>query len=223
MKYFEPIFEIFYLGSVFYMSLKMIFAGKNDKLMRLFGVMGFTLGAGDSFHLIPRIYALLTTGLEANAAALGIGKLITSITMTLFYAILIRIWEIRFDKRENKGIRVFAGILVVSRIILTLMPQNKWTLYNAPLNWGIYRNIPFTLLGVLIVYLILKEAAKYKDETFKKIGIGIIISFACYLPVVLFANTYRLVGILMIPKTMAYLWIVYIGYREMNKRVNSTN
>ncbi|MCY6370173.1 hypothetical protein [Clostridium ganghwense] len=219
MKYFEPIFHVFYLGVVFYMSLKMISAGKNNKLIKLFGVMGFTLGAGDSFHLIPRIYALLTTGLEANAAALGIGKLVTSITMTLFYAILIKIWEIRFDIKENKGIRVFAGILVASRIILTLMPQNQWTLYDAPVSWGIYRNIPFTILGVLIVYLILKEAVKYKDEAFKKIGIGIIISFACYLPVVLFATTYRLVGILMIPKTLAYLWIVYIGYREMNNMV----
>lgn len=197
------------------MSIKMISAGKNNKLIKLFGLMGFTLGFGDSFHLIPRIYALLTTGLEANAAALGIGKLVTSITMTLFYAILIRIWEIRFNIKDDKGIRFLAGILVVSRIILTLMPQNKWTLYNAPVSWGIYRNIPFTILGILIVCLILKEAAKHKDQVFRKIGIGIIISFACYLPVVLFATTYRLVGMLMIPKTLAYLWIVYIGYKEI--------
>lgn len=217
MKYLEPIFDLFYLGAVFYMSFKMISVGKNNKFIKLFGVMGFVLGAGDSFHLIPRIYALLTTGLEAHALSLGIGKLVTSITMTLFYVILIRIWKIRFNIKEGEGIRVFAGILVVSRIILTLMPQNKWTVYNAPVSWGIYRNIPFTILGILIVYLILKESAKHKDEVFKKIGIGIIISFGCYLPVVLFTNTYRLVGILMIPKTLAYLCIVYIGYKEMNK------
>jgi hypothetical protein len=62
MKYFEPIFNIFYLGAVFYMSLKMISVGKNNEFIKLFGVMGFVLGAGDSFHLIPRVYALLTTG-----------------------------------------------------------------------------------------------------------------------------------------------------------------
>lgn len=221
MKYLEPVFNVLYLGAVFYMSIKMISAGKNNKLIKLFGIMGFTLGAGDSFHLIPRIYALLTTGLEANAAALGIGKLVTSISMTLFYAMLIRIWEIRFDIKEDSSIRVFSGILVIIRIILSLMPQNKWTLYNAPVTWGLYRNIPFTILGVLVVYLVLKEAAKHKDEAFKKIGIGVIISFACYLPVVLFATTYRLVGILMIPKTLAYLWVVYIGYGEMKKTVIS--
>ncbi|HBF77715.1 MAG TPA: hypothetical protein DDX02_07800, partial [Clostridiaceae bacterium] len=70
-------------------------------------------------------------------------------------------------------------------------------------------------LGVLIVFLILKEANKHNDAVFKKIGIAVIISFACYLPVVLFAATYELVGMLMIPKTIAYLWIVYIGYKEV--------
>jgi hypothetical protein len=41
------------------------------------------------------------------------------------------------------------------------------------------------------------------------------LSFACYLPVVLFSNNNRLVGMLMIPKTLAYLWIVYTGYQEL--------
>lgn len=222
MKYFEPIFHVFYLVSVFYMSLKMISSGKNNKIVKLFGYMGLTLGFGDSFHLIPRIYALLTDGLEAHAAALGIGKLITSITMTIFYVILLRIWELRFDIKNDKGIRAFSAVLVVSRIVLSLMPQNQWTLYDAPVSWGIYRNIPFTIFGALIVYLILKEAAKHNDNVFRKIGIGVIISFACYLPVVLYATTFRLVGMLMIPKTMAYLWVVYIGYKEIRAQAGRT-
>jgi hypothetical protein len=123
----------------------------------------------------------------------------------------------RFEIKETAKVRIFAGILVVLRIALVLMPQNKWTLHDAPLSWGIYRNIPFTILGVLIVYLILKEANKHMDVAFKKIGIAIIISFACYLPVVLFASTYGFVGALMIPKTLAYLWIVYIGYKGLRE------
>lgn len=215
MKYFEPIFHVLYLVSVFYMSIKMLSRGKDSKILKLFGIMGFTLGFGDSFHLIPRIYALLTTGLEAHAAALGIGKLVTSITMTIFYIVLFRIWEVRYDVKNDNGLRWSVGILSAARIILSLMPQNQWTLYDAPVSWGIYRNIPFTILGILIVYIILKKASEKKDDIFKKIGIGVIISFACYLPVVLYATTFRLVGMLMIPKTLAYLWIVYIGYKEV--------
>lgn len=217
MKYFEPIFHVFYLTSIFYMSIKMISAGENNKLLRLFGFMGFILGFGDSFHLIPRIYALLTTGLEANANILGIGKLITSITMTFFYVLMLRIWEIRFDIKRNINIRWITFVLVISRLILTILPQNQWKLYNPPVSWGIYRNIPFTIFGILIVYIILKEAIKHNDTIFKNIGISIIISFLCYIPVVLFASTYRLVGILMIPKTLAYLWIIYVGYKKLRR------
>lgn len=213
MKYFEVVFSIFYLVSVLYMSIKMIKWGKNSKIVRLFGYMGFILGFGDSFHLVPRIYALLTTGLEANAAVLGIGKAITSITMTLFYVLLFLIWEIRYNITGDKKLRIGIGILAAARIVLSLMPQNQWTLYNAPLDWAIYRNIPFAILGAIIVYISLKEAKKHSDNIFKKIGTAVIISFACYLPVVLFANIFSLVGILMIPKTIAYLWIVYVGYK----------
>ena len=43
----------------------------------------------------------------------------------------------------------------------------------------------------------------------------ILLSFGFYIPVVLFADTIPLMGMLMIPKTLAYLWTVWIGYRTM--------
>lgn len=216
---FEPVFHLIYLISIFYMSFKMIFKAKvfDNKLLKLFGIMGFILGFGDSFHLIPRIYALLTNGLKANAIALGIGKMITSITMTIFYLILFRICKLRFNIKCDTGINFFMGLLVIARIILVIMPQNRWTLYNSPTIWGVYRNIPFVLLGALITYLILNNAITEGDMLFKKIGIGIIISFLCYIPVVLLANIYPLIGMLMVPKTIAYLWIVYLGFKNLKK------
>lgn len=45
--------------------------------------MAVVLGLGDSFHLVPRAIALCTTGLENFTTALGTGKFITSITMTV--------------------------------------------------------------------------------------------------------------------------------------------
>ena len=35
------------------------------------------------------------------------------------------------------------------RIILCLLPQNKWDLRYPPVEWGIYRNIPFFLIGLI--------------------------------------------------------------------------
>ena len=84
----ETIFDICYLVGVIAAGIVMITKGKGNPLVRKFGLMAVLLGAGDSFHLVPRMIALWTTGLEANAVALGIGKLITSVTMTVFYLIL---------------------------------------------------------------------------------------------------------------------------------------
>ena len=64
----ETIFDILYLGFALIMGITMISKGK-EPIVKKAGMMAALLGAGDAFHLIPRSYALWTTGLEANAAA----------------------------------------------------------------------------------------------------------------------------------------------------------
>ena len=46
-------------------------------------------------------------------------------------------------------------------------------------------------------------------------ALAIILSFALYVPVVLWGNVFPVVGVLMIPKTLAYVWIVLMGYNEL--------
>lgn len=79
----ELLFDAAYLIFAFVVGVYLIVKG-NGKYFKLFGVMAVVLSSGDAFHLVPRVYSLLTTGLEANAFALGLGKLITSVTMTAF-------------------------------------------------------------------------------------------------------------------------------------------
>lgn len=98
---------------------------------------------------------------------------------------------------------------------LCLFPQNEWTSANAPISWGIYRNIPFTILGILIIVLFYRSAKIKQDKPFKFLWLTVVLSFACYLPVVLFADAVPAVGMLMIPKTCAYVWTVAIGYKAM--------
>ena len=45
----------------------------------------------------------------------------------------------------------------------------------------------------------------------------IVLSFGFYIPVILWANTVPMIGMLMIPKTCAYVWTVLIGYNAMKK------
>lgn len=147
--------------------------------------------------------------------ALGIGKMITSVTMTLFYVLLYYVWHIRYQAENKKGLTIAVWGLAILRIVLCLMPQNAWTSAEAPLSWGIFRNIPFTILGVIIVILFYRSAKAEQDEAFRFLWLAVVISFACYIPVVLFADPVPPVGMLMIPKTCAYVWVVLIGYRAM--------
>lgn len=128
----------------------MIRNGKENKQYLLFGIMAVTLGLGDSFHLVPRAYALCTTGLQDYTVALGIGKWITSITMTVFYVILYYVWRLRYQIQGKQLYTIIVYGLAVIRIVLCMFPQNGWTSANAPISWGIMRNIPFALLGLLI-------------------------------------------------------------------------
>ncbi|MEF9962378.1 MAG: hypothetical protein RR863_06270 [Erysipelotrichaceae bacterium] len=209
----ETIFDVLYLSSVTIIGITMMRKANGNNQYFLFGLMAVILGCGDAFHLVPRCYSLFTSGLEANAASLGIGKFITSITMTIFYVILYYIYRMRYHVKEEKGITVTIYLLAIIRIVLCLFPQNEWLLYNANLTWGIIRNIPFALIGIIIIYLFFKKAKE--DKGFTTMWFAIVLSFAFYAPVVLFGNTYPLVGMLMIPKTLAYVWIVWMGYKEM--------
>ena len=213
----ETLFDLIYLISVITIGITMIRKSNGNQEYRLFGIMAIVLGVGDSFHLVPRAIALCTTGLDNFTVALGTGKFITSITMTIFYIILYYVWRIRYQVKGQNQITVSIYLLSALRIILCLFPQNKWLSATASLSWGIYRNIPFALLGLLIILLFYKSARKNKDLEFKNMWLTIVLSFGFYIPVVLFADRIPMIGMLMIPKTCAYVWTVLIGYNSMKK------
>ena len=216
---FETAFDIVYLVLVITLGIRMIRGNAGRRQYLLFGVMAVTLGCGDAFHLIPRAVALCTTGLENYTAALGIGKLITSITMTIFYVLLYGVWRSRYEVTGRTGLTAAVWVLALVRIALCLMPQNAWTSAAAPLAWGIYRNIPFAILGGVIVVLFYRSARERQDRDFRHLWLTVVLSFACYIPVVLFADAVPMVGMLMVPKTCAYIWTVLIGYQAMKKGV----
>lgn len=215
----ETVFDILYLGFALYAGLTMLLKG-NTPLIKKAGLMAALLGAGDAFHLLPRCYALWTIGLEANAAALGIGKLITSITMTVFYLILYYIWRDHYRITGRKNLTKAMWGLSVLRTALCLLPQNQWLSYRQPLLFGVLRNIPFAIMGIIIIMIFAQENRQKKELAFRSMPLAVALSFGFYLPVVLFSGTAPAVGILMIPKTLAYVWIVFMSwklYRQSQK------
>ena len=215
----ETLFDAVYLISVITIGILMIRKSKGNRQFTMFGIMAVLLGSGDAFHLVPCAFALCTTGLENFTVQLGLGKWTTSVTMTIFYVILYYIWrecyQIKGHNATTAAIYVLAGL----RIVLCMMPQNEWLSAETPLSWGIYRNIPFALMGLLIIVLFYKSAKERNDQSFRWMWMTIVLSFVFYIPVVLWADVVPMIGMLMIPKTCAYVWTVLIGYRSMKKEI----
>jgi hypothetical protein len=63
--------------------------------------------------------------------------------------------------------------------------------------------------------LIFRDAAATKDRVFQWVGVSILVSYAFYTPVILFVQQVPVIGMLMIPKTMAYVAIAWIAYANL--------
>lgn len=216
----ETVFDVLYLGFTLTAGFMMLTRGQTALVKKL-GWMALVLGAGDAFHLVPRSYALFTTGLEANAAALGIGKLITSVTMTIFYLLLYAVWREYFGIEGRKNLTIILYVLAALRIGFCLLPQNEWLTYHQPLRYGILRNVPFVGMGMILIVLFVKETKRTGLMAFRYLPVAVALSFGFYLPVVLFSAAVPVTGMLMIPKTLAYVWMIWMGvqvYRQTGGR-----
>ncbi len=128
----ETLFDIVYLFSVITIGILMIRKSKGNRQFTMFVIMAVLLGSGDVFHLVPRAVALCTTGLENFTVQLGLGKWITSITMTIFYVVPYHIWRERYQIKGHKTTTTAIYGLAGLRIVLCMMPQNAWLSAAAP-------------------------------------------------------------------------------------------
>ncbi|MDU5808752.1 MAG: DUF2871 domain-containing protein [Finegoldia magna] len=208
MKIVESLFDVCYLMIVVAFGVRLLLEKKNGA--KLFGIMAIMLGVGDGFHLIPRVISHLSPGgFEAHAAVLSWGQFVTSITMTIFYVLYYHYYRMQSNDTDNTKKWLIYG-LAISRIGLVLLPQNNWGTADGNYMFGIYRNIPFLIMGILLVVYSFNK----KDlPAFKHMWILISLSFLFYVPVVLFSKTVPAIGALMMPKTVAYLLIVWMGFK----------
>lgn len=203
----EAVFDAAYLLLAAAMGIYLL-TGAGFPARRLAGAMALVLAAGDAFHLVPRIACTVTGRKKALQKALGLGKLVTSLTMTVFYLLFWQMGLLLFAPALSAGWTILVWLLALVRMALCLARQNRWLDPAPPLRWGIYRNIPFVLLGALVAALFGMHSPVI--PSLRWIWLAIALSFAFYIPVVLGAHKYRMLGMLMLPKTLMYLWILWM-------------
>lgn len=203
--YFEIVFNSLYLCTVLAAGIHILMTA-GSRLQLLVGVMALVLAGGDGFHLVPRILAVQRRREDGLQGALGFGKLVASISMTVFYVLLWHIGLLLFLPEGAAPWTMAVYALCAIRILLCLFPQNRWTHRRQPVDWGIYRNLPFFLLGAVVagIFWLYRGSA----PGLYWMWLAITLSYAFYLPVVLWVNRAPKLGMLMFPKTCTYIWII---------------
>ena len=209
MKYGESTFDILYLVFAVATGI-LLLRRRKDRAGRMMGLAALILGLGDAFHLVPRV---LNYFVEADFTAwLGVGKLVTSITMTVFYVLMFHIWQVLYGQGEDKRLTWTVYLFAAVRVILCLMPQNAWLTNESSVRWGILRNIPFVALGVLVVCLYWRT--RQERRSFRLVWLWITLSFLFYIPVAVGASLVPMLGMLMLPKTICYVLILVAFLRD---------
>ena len=207
----ESIFDTAYLLFDLVAAILFFVFAKGNMLFILYGILTLTLCGGDAFHLVPRVIRAVHGGNEKVKRQMGRGLQISSITMTVFYIILLYIWKYTFPQMHAPvAVEVMIWASAIVRIAVCILPQNNWCTDEGNMKLSVIRNTVFAVtgIGVIILYAISGNAGGYHMT---RMVVAIIISFGCYIPVTLFSKTKPKVGLLMIPKTCAYMWIIAMG------------
>ena len=202
----EAIFDICYL--LFDLVAGVIFLTKAN------GNTLFTLYA---FHLVPRIIRAFKGTNEKIKRQLGIGLQVSSITMTVFYIILLYIWKLTFSTLKVPFIvEAMIYVSAIIRIVVCFLPQNDWCGDEGNLKLSMIRNAVFAVTGIGIIILCAMSGNTGNLHMTRMVA-AIIISFGCYLPVTLLSKKKPKIGLLMIPKTCAYMWVIVMGLQLLFK------
>lgn len=212
MKYGESTFDLLYLLFAIVSGVVMLAKAK-DRTGRLMGLAALILGCGDAFHLVPRV---LNYFIDADfTAALGLGKLVTSVTMTVFYVLLYYIWAGCYNETAKKDTVTAVWLFAAVRVALCAFPQNGWIENSGDLTWSVIRNVPFAALGAVICFLYFKN--RNVRRRFRFVWLYILLSFAFYLPVAFGAGFIPILGMLMLPKTVCYILMIVTFLRAVCK------
>ena len=171
------------------------------------------VGFGYGFNLVPRVLRYFFK--SDFTVALDIGKLVTSITMTIFYILMFYIYKNKYKAENTKKIECIICILAIIRIILSMLSQNNWITNDSSVIMGIIRNIPFAIIRLIIIVIYYKKRAEYKE--FKYVWLNVLLSFVFYLIVVLGTEAVPALGAFMIHKTVCYILII-VAFVKMIKK-----
>lgn len=218
-------FDLLYLATVWILVFLMAkgrprLAPAEKPLAERFLLAFALLASGDTFHVGARVLSAIIGPERAIASVggvpstfIGLGSLATAYTMTGFYMVLAEARKLRSGRKADAAFWAME-LLLGLRLIIMALPGNAWERTVAPYGMGLLRNLPLAAAGFLMAALFIAEGRKGQDRAWEGIGWSMLASYAFYTPVILFVAKVPALGLLMIPKTIAYLVMGVIAYRR---------
>jgi hypothetical protein len=178
-------------------------------------LMAFVLLAlGDTGHVGFRLVAYARGGLDQNEVLVGLGALATAVMITVFYCLMMEVWR-KQTSRDRNWLFWLVLFLAVVRLGVMTLPDNDWGQVVPPFKYSLIRNSFLTAMGIIVIIAFLVDGIPGRNRFLVNSGIAVICSFVFYIPVVLFIQKVPVLGMLMIPKTIAYVVLAVIGYRRL--------
>lgn len=207
----EAVFDTCYLLFDLIAGILFFAFSHGNPLFLLYGVLTWTLCFGDAFHLVPRVLRAVKGSNEKMERQLGIGLQISSITMTVFYILLLYIWKQTFyEMTAPVMLEILIWVSAAVRIVVCMLPQNNWCGKEGNCKLSVIRNAVFAVTGICVIVLYVMSGNTYGYHM-TRMAAAIVVSFGCYLPVTLLSKKMPKIGMLMIPKTCAYIWMIVMG------------
>lgn len=207
----EAVFDTCYLLFDLIAGILFFVFSHGSPLFLLYGILTWTLCFGDAFHLVPRVLRAVKGSNEKIERQLGIGLQISSITMTVFYILLLYIWKQTFyEMTAPVMLEILIWVSAAVRIVVCMLPQNNWCGEEGNLKLSVIRNAVFAVTGICVIVLYVMSGNTYGYHM-TRMAAAIVLSFGCYLPVTLLSKKMPKIGMLMIPKTCAYIWMIVMG------------
>lgn len=142
----EAVFDAAYLIFDLIAGILFFTMAQGRSLFILYGVLTLTLCGGDAFHLVPRIIRAVRGSSDRIKKQLGIGLQVSSITMTVFYIILLYVWKATFPQLQAPvAVEVLIWLSAILRILICLLPQNNWCTDEGNPTLSVLRNAVFGL------------------------------------------------------------------------------
>lgn len=206
-------FYIIFIIISLVVGINMLINSKGDKRAKIFGFMVLFLGIGEGFHLVPRILEIFTNDSDIFGPIIDTGRFIASMTIVIVYLMLFRFWKVYYKVSTSKKLDIVLFVLAIISVSFSVIFMNTGETYFIAL-----RNLPTVMIGAIIIYNFKKKYSKTANQPFKYLWLAVLLALLFTVGFELLSSSYPFLIILMMPKTLMYIWIVLMGYTALVRK-----